>query len=261
MGIDDSHKNPIMNAIDAGPQNELRLLREAECYMLASHFFWGLWAVVNAPVSSIPFGYWVILLSWLQFGPHLFIYLIFNYRSMPRPGLQLTLSTNKIYYVNMEKLSRRTFNSHLESNSLWSLLPCCFPIRLLYEFRTETHSNPMHAALYYLRGHRPKASLLRSICINYVLSLLFPLLSKVCISRHMCRFFLVHFLKTLFLGCDLKPSSLLTKRWYDKFFKKTWGWMWCGKVHKTSKTSMRRETHDTCTWNIDLLSSNPLTLI
>ncbi|XP_046440374.1 choline/ethanolamine kinase-like isoform X1 [Daphnia pulex] len=58
MGIDDSHKNPIMNTIDAGPQNELRLLREAECYMLASHFFWGLWAVVNAPVSSIPFGYW-----------------------------------------------------------------------------------------------------------------------------------------------------------------------------------------------------------
>jgi len=39
---------------------ENRLLREAECYMLASHFFWGLWSVVNAPVSTIPFGYWVI---------------------------------------------------------------------------------------------------------------------------------------------------------------------------------------------------------
>lgn len=45
--------------IATGPQNEARLLREADCYMLASHFFWGLWAVVNAPVSSIPFGYWV----------------------------------------------------------------------------------------------------------------------------------------------------------------------------------------------------------
>ena len=59
MGVDDSHKNSIMNAMDAGPKNELRLLREADCYMLASHLVWGLWAVVNAPVSSIPFGYWV----------------------------------------------------------------------------------------------------------------------------------------------------------------------------------------------------------
>ena len=42
-----------------GPKNEFRLLREADCYILASHFFWGLWGVVNAPVSSIPFGYWV----------------------------------------------------------------------------------------------------------------------------------------------------------------------------------------------------------
>lgn len=40
-----------------GPKGEARLLREADCYVLASHFFWGLWAVVNAPVSSIPFGY------------------------------------------------------------------------------------------------------------------------------------------------------------------------------------------------------------
>lgn len=38
--------------------NEARLLREADCYVLASHFFWGLWSIVNAPVSSIPFGYW-----------------------------------------------------------------------------------------------------------------------------------------------------------------------------------------------------------
>jgi hypothetical protein len=29
-------------------------------FILASHFFWGLWAVVNASVSTIPFGYWVI---------------------------------------------------------------------------------------------------------------------------------------------------------------------------------------------------------
>ena len=45
-----------------GAKNEARLLREADCYVLASHYFWGLWAIVNAPVSSIPFGYWVSLI-------------------------------------------------------------------------------------------------------------------------------------------------------------------------------------------------------
>ena len=64
LAVDDSHRNPVMSttSMAAGPKNEVRLLREADCYMLASHFFWGLWAVVNAPVSSIPFGYWVIFL-------------------------------------------------------------------------------------------------------------------------------------------------------------------------------------------------------
>lgn len=38
--------------------NEVKLLREADCFILASHFFWGLWSVVNAPISTIPFGYW-----------------------------------------------------------------------------------------------------------------------------------------------------------------------------------------------------------
>jgi len=49
-----------------GPKSEARLLREADCYVLASHFFWGLWAVVNAPVSSIPFGYAVRFLKMLH---------------------------------------------------------------------------------------------------------------------------------------------------------------------------------------------------
>lgn len=58
---DEPHRNLIINPskMTVGPKAEARLLREADCYMLASHFFWGLWAVVNAPVSSIPFGYWV----------------------------------------------------------------------------------------------------------------------------------------------------------------------------------------------------------
>jgi len=34
------------------------MLREINIFILASHFFWGLWSVVNAHVSSIPFGYW-----------------------------------------------------------------------------------------------------------------------------------------------------------------------------------------------------------
>ena len=61
MPVEDSLKVLVINpALDVtGPKNEARLLREAECFMLASHFFWSLWAVVNAPVSSIPFGYWV----------------------------------------------------------------------------------------------------------------------------------------------------------------------------------------------------------
>lgn len=61
MPVEDSLKGLVINpALDVtGPKNEARLLREAECFMLASHFFWSLWAVVNAPVSSIPFGYWV----------------------------------------------------------------------------------------------------------------------------------------------------------------------------------------------------------
>lgn len=72
MAVDDSHRNPVMNSMSliAGPKNEARLLREADCYVLASHFFWGLWAVVNAPVSSITFGYWVRFLC-VHFGIYL----------------------------------------------------------------------------------------------------------------------------------------------------------------------------------------------
>ena len=127
---------------------------------------------------------------------------------MQRPGLQLTLSTNNICYVNMEKLLRISFNSHLWIKFVViTLLPCCFPFRLLYDFRTETHSDPMHAALYYFRGHRPKASLLKIHLYKlHFKSRLLPLSSQKCaqfVSCHKCRFFLVHFRKTLFLGCDL----------------------------------------------------------
>ncbi|KAK9754187.1 hypothetical protein QE152_g1666 [Popillia japonica] len=35
-----------------------KLLREVEVFTMATHFFWGLWSVVNAGTSVIPFGYW-----------------------------------------------------------------------------------------------------------------------------------------------------------------------------------------------------------
>jgi len=38
--------------------NEEHIVKEVQAFTLASHFFWSLWAVVNAQVSKIPFGYW-----------------------------------------------------------------------------------------------------------------------------------------------------------------------------------------------------------
>ncbi|XP_069691053.1 choline/ethanolamine kinase-like [Periplaneta americana] len=40
-------------------RNELdQLLRELQAFTLASHFFWGLWSVCYASISTIPFDYW-----------------------------------------------------------------------------------------------------------------------------------------------------------------------------------------------------------
>lgn len=45
-----------------------KVLREVEVFTMASHLFWGVWALINAETSSIPFGYWVshvfFILSW-----------------------------------------------------------------------------------------------------------------------------------------------------------------------------------------------------
>ena len=38
---------------------EEKLLEEVRVFTLASHLFWTLWSIVNAPVSTIAFGYWV----------------------------------------------------------------------------------------------------------------------------------------------------------------------------------------------------------
>jgi choline/ethanolamine kinase len=36
-----------------------QLLKELRAFTLASHFFWGLWSVCSASISTIPFDYWV----------------------------------------------------------------------------------------------------------------------------------------------------------------------------------------------------------
>ncbi|KRT83855.1 phosphotransferase, partial [Oryctes borbonicus] len=45
---------------DDDPQ---RLLQEVKVFTMATHFFWGLWSIVNAGTSIIPFGYWEYSLS------------------------------------------------------------------------------------------------------------------------------------------------------------------------------------------------------
>jgi len=42
-------------------------MMEVRIFSLASHLFWGLWSIVNAKLSQIPFGYWVCILSWYLF--------------------------------------------------------------------------------------------------------------------------------------------------------------------------------------------------
>lgn len=44
-----------------GPMEEERVMMEIKIFFLASHLFWGLWSIVNAKLSEIPFGYWVYI--------------------------------------------------------------------------------------------------------------------------------------------------------------------------------------------------------
>ncbi|XP_018300824.1 choline/ethanolamine kinase isoform X2 [Mycetomoellerius zeteki] len=41
-----------------GSLEEERIMMEVRIFSLASHLFWGLWSIVNAKLSQIPFGYW-----------------------------------------------------------------------------------------------------------------------------------------------------------------------------------------------------------
>ena len=141
MADDDSHKNLVINSIGTGPKNEVRLLREADCYMLASHFFWGLWAVVNASVSSIPFGYWVgfcnynkkrVLFRWC-------LLIDVDDRNMLRLGSPPILSTSSTCCANMERLSRTSLEHTHESNFVIKTTFLAFIMLLLLlckDFRT-----------------------------------------------------------------------------------------------------------------------------
>lgn len=45
---------------------EERIMMEIKLFSLASHLFWGLWSIVNAKLSEIPFGYWEYAVSRLK---------------------------------------------------------------------------------------------------------------------------------------------------------------------------------------------------
>ena len=45
-----------------GQAEEERMMDEIKLFSLASDLFWGLWSIVNAKLSQIPFGYWVRIL-------------------------------------------------------------------------------------------------------------------------------------------------------------------------------------------------------
>nr|CAD7266024.1 unnamed protein product [Timema shepardi] len=47
-------------------EKEAKLLKEIQAFTLASHLFWGLWAIVNARHSRISFGYWDYALERLE---------------------------------------------------------------------------------------------------------------------------------------------------------------------------------------------------
>ncbi|CAG2056078.1 unnamed protein product [Timema podura] len=47
-------------------EQEAKLLKEVHSFTLASHLFWGLWAIVNARHSRISFGYWDYALERLE---------------------------------------------------------------------------------------------------------------------------------------------------------------------------------------------------
>ncbi|KAG7197551.1 hypothetical protein KM043_000167 [Ampulex compressa] len=51
---------------EGSSEEEERIMMEVKLFSLASHLFWGLWSIVNAKLSQIPFGYWDYAVSRLR---------------------------------------------------------------------------------------------------------------------------------------------------------------------------------------------------
>ncbi|XP_070152962.1 choline/ethanolamine kinase isoform X1 [Polyergus mexicanus] len=49
-----------------GSVEEQHVMMEVRVFSLTSHLFWGLWSIVNAKISQIPFGYWDYAASRLR---------------------------------------------------------------------------------------------------------------------------------------------------------------------------------------------------
>lgn len=55
---DKEHSEDEESFLESHPIED-KLLQEVRIFTLASHLFWGLWSIVQAHVSKIPFGYLV----------------------------------------------------------------------------------------------------------------------------------------------------------------------------------------------------------
>ncbi|XP_011685106.1 PREDICTED: choline/ethanolamine kinase isoform X2 [Wasmannia auropunctata] len=77
-----------------GSLEEERIMMEVRIFSLASHLFWGLWSVVNAKLSQIPFGYWDYAASRLK--NYLYLKEKFLTSGLPSPDGSLKRKTMDI---------------------------------------------------------------------------------------------------------------------------------------------------------------------
>ncbi|KAG8224240.1 hypothetical protein J437_LFUL001619 [Ladona fulva] len=52
------NKKHLQQAASGIEEEAEQILKEVQIFTMVSHLFWGLWSIVNAKVSQIPFGYW-----------------------------------------------------------------------------------------------------------------------------------------------------------------------------------------------------------
>ncbi len=101
QNITNGSDHPSIQCVPASSraEEEMRLLRESDCFILASHFLWGIWSIVNAPVSTIPFGYWVRMAVHKK--KNLIDVIFLNtIRNMPKPVSLLILNISTTYGIS-----------------------------------------------------------------------------------------------------------------------------------------------------------------